>query len=176
MIRIFQNVPGGPLRFKSPGQEADPGPSQGQWRTSLTPLRVYKRESEAVHTVQFSAQTNRPPPMQHWKNTPLGETSSEDDALLEAALAPGTPLNLYPPYSCIRHYSPPSPSVASFKRSSSPDPSARNPPWPSKVLCCQCLWWVSEGDLILVYILIPLWVSTLNKEKDFNVQLVKDLQ
>ena len=53
LIRIFQNIPGRQRAFKSRGQEADPGPSQGHTRTSPTPSQIYKGETEAAASVEY---------------------------------------------------------------------------------------------------------------------------
>ena len=114
VICIFQNIPCRLQAFKSHGQGADPGPSQGHTRTSPTPSRVYRGEAEAATSVEYSEQRTIPPPIQHWKNSQRGRFPPRGKALLEAALAPGMPTYLYPPYPCIEHISLPSPSAASF--------------------------------------------------------------
>ena len=93
----------------SPVQGADPGPSQGPSRISPTLHCVYKGEAEAGTSVQLSAQIDCSPPLLYQQD------SSDKDTLLEAALAPGTLPGIFPPYPYIGHYSPPSPSVASFR-------------------------------------------------------------
>ena len=182
VIRIFQNVTGRSRGSKSRGQGGDLGLSQGHSRTSPTPPWVYKGETEAASSVQSSAQNNHAP-IQHWKNSPWGRSSSGEKALLEATLAPGTLPHLYPPYPCIGYILPPSPLAASFQWSASPNPSARSPLWPSKGLCCWSLWWDPEVGLIYVCTLICPWselfellfYSQVNKKKvDFysNIQQV----
>ena len=85
------------------------------------PLWVYKGEAEAEESVQLSAQTDCPPPLLYQQN------SLDKHALLQAALASGTPPVIFPSYPGIGHVLPPH-SAASFKRAASPGPTARSPP------------------------------------------------
>ena len=47
---------------------------------------------------------------------------------------------LLPPYPCIGHHSPPSPSAVSFQCAPFRKPINRSPPWPSKGPACRCIW------------------------------------
>ena len=132
MFCLFWNVLTGPWRFKSTGQGADSNLPQGPSRVSPTLHRVYKGEIEAGNLVQLSAWTVRPPPLLYHQ-----KDSSGENALLKAALAPGMPPGIFPPYLYIGHYLPPSPSAVSFKRAPSHDPMTQSPPWPSKGPCCR---------------------------------------
>ena len=105
MLHIFQNISVEPRRFKSPGQGADLGPSQGSSRIPPGRLRNLF-SSRRKQTAHLLSSTRR----------------------------------IHPPYPCIGHFSPPSPSATSLKRAAPPDPSAQSPPWPSKGPCCRCLW------------------------------------
>ena len=132
-LRIW-NVPAGTGGFKSLGQGADPGPSQGPSMTSHTPPLVYKGTSRAgktVHCPQQNIRSSPPSLLVHQKPDGI-------HTLLEASL--GTPYKLLPSYPCIGHYSPPSPSPATFKRAPSTDHASRSLTWPSKGPCCRCFW------------------------------------
>ena len=71
---LFWNVPTGPQRFKSPGQGADPDPSQGPSRIFPTPHRVHKGDAEAGKAVQLSEWTVCPPPLLYQQKDSSGRT------------------------------------------------------------------------------------------------------
>ena len=123
--RKFRQSPGD---VNPPGQGADPGPSHGSSKNLPTLHQIFKGEAEAARSVQLSARTVHPAPLLYQKNSPRRASLSGENTLLEAALAPGMPPGLFLPYPCNGHFSPPSPSSASFKRAASPDPAARSPP------------------------------------------------
>ena len=47
---------------------------------------------------------------------------------------------ILPPYPCVGHHLPPSPSAMSFQHAPSSEFSDRSPPWPSKRPAYRCLW------------------------------------
>ena len=89
-------------RFQPNHDVNPPPPPSGSSRTSPIPCRVYKGEDEAGYSVQLSARTDLPPNLLYQKNSPRGATSLGRNALLEAALAPGMPPDLYQPYPLLR--------------------------------------------------------------------------
>ena len=134
VLRLSWNVPEGSQPFKSPAwgltqtlPRALPGPP--------LPLRGHIRRPQGLQH-QFIDQCET---YAHLLSM-FQQDSAGEHALQEAALAPGTPSRVFPPYPSIGHYSPPSSSAASFKRALSPDPASRSPPWPSKGPFCRCLW------------------------------------
>ena len=149
MFRLFWNVPAGPLRYKSSGQGLPRPPPRVLPGSPLPPIG-HIGEAEAGKAVQLLVRTVRPPPLLYQQKDSLGE-----NALLETALAPGTLPSIFPPYPCIGHYSPPSPSAASFQRASSTKPATQSSPWPSKEPCCQCLWWDAKRGPYFVYAFNP---------------------
>ena len=96
--------------------------------TSPTPSRVYKcaRQPAAAEYSRRQHSALPSPP-------PSGELALQEILAL-------MPARLLPPYPCVGHQSPPSPSTASFRRASSSERLHRSPPWPSIGPAGRCLW------------------------------------
>ena len=112
--------------FKSPDQGMSPTPTLRPSMTSLTPSCLYKgAQRPARAECQLTWSSTQPPSL-------VLRVSAGVLALREVLST--TPTRLLPPYPCMGHHSPPSPSAVKFKRAPFPDPANRNPPWPSKDL------------------------------------------
>ena len=96
--------------------------------TSPTPSCIYKR-----------AQQPRMAEFPQWQSSPLPSPPSHGVLALQEVLSI-TLKRLLPPYPCIGHHSPPSPSAASFRHAPSRESIDSRPPWPSKGPACICLW------------------------------------
>ena len=96
--------------------------------TSLTPSRVYKL-AQQPRMAEYSQQ----------QRSALPSPPSRGELALQEVISTTT-TRLLPPYPCIGHHSPPSPSAASFQHASSRELLDRTHPWPSKGLACRCLW------------------------------------
>ena len=95
--------------------------------TSPTPSRVYKR-AQQPRTTECSQQ----------QYSALPSPSCGKIALQEVLSI--MPKRLLPPYPCIGHHSPPSPSAACFRCAPSRESIDKSPFWPSKGTQCRCLW------------------------------------
>ena len=109
----------------------DLGPSLGHLGSPPTPSAIYKEVGAASSSVLYQGQKTAND--QHFQETIPFRTQH----LISLGCHP-----TQPPYPCVGHYSPPSPSAVFFCRSESPNnttPSS-SPSWPSRGPFCHCLF------------------------------------